>query len=111
MPNKYDKLLNKYNKISNKFKTIKIFLKYMNKNRKIVIDKNNELNKIVEDYKNKLRDCIPLKNQCVICFCYNDKKTCIVPCGHTQHCEDCVKKIKICSLCNGLITQTIKIFT
>lgn len=61
-------------------------------------------------YKLLTDDDIPDEEKCVICFNRTKKNQALVPCGHTQYCEDCINKIKKCSLCKTPIDKIIKIF-
>ena len=68
-------------------------------------------------YKNsillKLRninDLIPDDMKCVICFKKTEKNRALVPCGHRQYCNNCIKKIKTCSLCRKDISSIISLY-
>jgi len=58
----------------------------------------------------KIRDIIPIEHQCCICFGYTHKQQVCVPCGHTQYCTNCIKRIDKCALCNTHITDIIKVY-
>jgi len=64
----------------------------------------------INSLKNKLKECIPIENQCCICFGYTKKNQALVPCGHTQYCNECIVTIKTCSICITNTVQVIKIF-
>lgn len=72
--------------------------------------KINELGKQVSDLQIKLKNAIPLENQCCICFSFTDKKKLIVPCGHTQYCDKCIFIIIDCGICRSKIDKIINIF-
>jgi hypothetical protein len=76
---------------------------------------------IVDTGKNLLfykfidEDDIPKDNKCVICFSQTDRKSALVPCGHTQLCNDCIERtkkglLKTCPLCRSDIDSVIKIY-
>ena len=76
---------------------------------------------IVDTGKNLLfykfidEDDIPKDNKCVICFSQTDRKRALVPCGHTQLCNDCIEEtkkglLKTCPLCRTDIDSVIKIY-
>lgn len=52
------------------------------------------------------------QNEC--CICYNEIKVryTLIPCGHTQFCENCIVKLpnQTCSICKLRFTQIFKIF-
>lgn len=50
------------------------------------------------------------ENEC--CICLQDIKghVALIPCGHTQFCEECIRKQKICPLCKKEITNILKIY-
>lgn len=108
----YKKMIEIYKQYYMKFLTeSKIQQKYneqVNINKQLVL-KVKSLKLKTEELQNKLRDSVPLENQCCICFGYTEKKQLCVPCGHRQYCIDCIKKINVCSLCKANIDQVIKI--
>jgi len=66
-------------------------------------------------YKFIDEDDIPQENKCVICFSQTDRKRALVPCGHTQLCNDCIEEtkkglLKTCPLCRNDIDSVIKIY-
>ena len=66
-------------------------------------------------YKFIDEDDIPQENKCVICFSQTDRKSALVPCGHTQLCNDCIEEtkkglLKTCPLCRTDIDSVIKIY-
>lgn len=72
---------------------------------------------IIKDGKSTLfytfinEDDIPNENKCSICFSKTDKKNIIVPCGHTQFCETCIKgRFDHCPICRSKVEKVIKIF-
>jgi len=63
------------------------------------------------DGKDKKSNNIIDDNTIDCCICAETIKTPIaLQCGHTRFCEDCIKKIKICPLCNQPYTNIIKLF-
>lgn len=70
----------------------------------------NELNNKIKSLENKIKNAVPIENQCCICFGFTNKRKLLVPCGHTQFCDDCITKINKCSLCNKDIEQVVNIF-
>ena len=66
-------------------------------------------------YKFIDEDDIPQENKCVICLSQTDRKSALVPCGHTQLCNDCIEEtkkglLKTCPLCRTDIDSVIKIY-
>lgn len=66
------------------------------------INKNtvNLLYKLVED-----SGTIDEKDQCSVCFGFAHKNKALVPCGHTQFCENCIGILKKCPLCDNNTRQ------
>ena len=50
------------------------------------------------------------QERCVVCFEDLLNRFALLPCGHTQFCESCIKKIDNCHLCQSQITSTLRIF-
>ena len=53
---------------------------------------------------------IPEKERCVVCFGRTKREHLLVPCGHTQICHECSKKVTKCPLCQKDIANVIKIY-
>lgn len=80
-------------------------------------DKNKSQFDLIKTLESKLdqaninlKNIISEENRCVICFGYTNKKTALVPCGHTKFCKICLEKIAICPICNKQITLKIILF-
>ena len=50
------------------------------------------------------------EKECSICMTYIKKKIALVPCGHTDICQECSNKIKTCPICKSEIEKVIRIF-
>jgi len=62
-------------------------------------------------YKFIDEETLPSDEKCVICFSKTDRKSALVPCGHTQLCATCVKKkLETCPLCREPIEKVIKLY-
>ena len=62
-------------------------------------------------YKFIKEDEIPDENKCVVCFSRTLRKSALVPCGHTQFCQKCIKSnFENCPLCREKIEKVIKLF-
>ena len=73
----------------------------------------NDINSFFVDTTHSRKDGekhIKHYNECCICLDDLIERRVIYPCGHSQYCPDCVKRIKRCSLCKGDIKDVIKIF-
>ena len=81
-------------------------LKIINNHEQTIKRLNEEKNKLREQLKN----AIPLDNQCCICFGYTNKNKVCSPCGHRQYCDECIGKIKRCSLCQKDIDNIINLY-
>lgn len=77
--------------------TFELYQKYKN-----LVEENARMKKEL--------DSIPIEYQCCICLSFTAKKQICVPCGHAQYCEDCIVKIKNCSICKKEIDKVIRIF-
>lgn len=49
-------------------------------------------------------------NECCICMEKIKKKIALIPCGHTQICDKCIKSITKCAICNQQYTNTLNIY-
>ena len=45
-----------------------------------------------------------------ICACMNEKCFVLLPCGHLDCCEKCVRKQKFCTVCHSRIESEIKVY-
>jgi hypothetical protein len=60
----------------------------------------------------KLTDIwIDEKDQCRVCSGFTEKKKALVPCGHTQFCDKCIKTLTKCPLCTTEISSVLNIYT
>lgn len=73
---------------------------------------NTFIGKTTSLYNFIKEDDIPDENKCVICFSNTSRKKVLVPCGHTQFCEECLDNIELrnCPLCREYIEKIIKLF-
>jgi len=74
--------------------------------------RNNKLEKAFIEMRNKI-PVLPQNNDtndCCICFEAIKSQVACVPCGHTQFCEKCIKKCKICPLCKQPFASVLKLF-
>jgi len=88
-------------------KTITPIIRYIN--QKFIIMHKDDKSEI---YILKDADEIAKENECVICFHTTEKIRALVPCGHTQYCDACIKKIsesKECHICKEEVQSVIKI--
>jgi len=58
-----------------------------------------------------LKESIPQCHRCCICFCYTNKNSVCVPCGHTQYCDKCFEEIKTCQLCKKDVISVVKLLS
>lgn len=79
---------------------IKVVIKEVIKEVPVEIPHNND-NKNNENNEN---------NECMICFEEITRKVALVPCGHSQYCEYCVKLIEKCAECRSNIRERIRIY-
>jgi hypothetical protein len=54
--------------------------------------------------------CKGIEDRCLVCFEDLVIKFALVPCGHTQFCETCIKKIDTCLLCKVKFTSIMRIY-
>lgn len=62
------------------------------------------LYKLIEDTN------VDEKDQCCVCFHFTEKNMALIPCGHTQFCENCIGLLKKCPLCDNNITYIQPIY-
>ncbi len=90
--------------------------KICNNNANSIITINNKyietrgINNTTKIYKITDTDDIPEEEMCIICYNSTLKNEVLVPCGHTQFCNKCIKDITKCPLCRQAVTQIIKIY-
>jgi len=63
------------------------------------------LYKVIED------SGVDEKDQCSVCFGYAEKNKALVPCGHTQFCDKCIRILTKCPLCDKNINSILNIYT
>ncbi len=80
---------------------------YWLQDESIIIIQNKDEREIL-----KLRDVdeLPDEQKCVVCFQMTDRKSALVPCGHTQFCSNCISKFTSCPVCRADVSTYIKIF-
>lgn len=49
-------------------------------------------------------------NKCCVCYNQLEVKKVIVPCGHTNLCDNCYKKINECPICKTPIQNFIRLY-
>lgn len=56
--------------------------------------------------------CPSLKasNECCICLEDITQRLVIYPCGHSAFCNECISKIRECSICKGDIKDIFKVY-
>ena len=84
----------------------KIYI-YKIKNNVIELVDENVI-KLVDENVIKLVD--ENEKECSICVANIKKKIALVPCGHTDICQECSNKIKRCPICKSEIEKVIRIF-
>lgn len=64
----------------------------------------------INGIQHKLRKIVFSESDCAVCFNQIATRYAMVPCGHTNVCDKCLKTVNKCPICNVGITSNIKLF-